>query len=187
MGMVRDRARGDRTEASFEEFVQGRSAAFARLAYLLTGDRHDAEDLVQTAFARIAARWHRVGDPEAYARRVLYTQAVSWLRVVRRRRGEVLTGAPPETGRTGPGDPDLRIVLAQALAKLSPKQRAVLVLRFYEDRSEVETAELLSVHVGTVKSQTRLALRKLREQLPELADLMAQRTAERTTEEVTAG
>lgn len=79
-------------------------------------------------------------------------------------------------------DPDTRIVLAQALARLTAKQRAVLVLRFYEDRTEAESAELLGVTVGTVKSQTRHALRRLRELAPELADL----TAERTTEEVAA-
>src|SRR5689334_25345310 len=97
----------DPGEASFEEFVHARTATFARIAYLLTGDRHDAEDLVQTAFARTAVRWDRLTDPEAYVRRVLYTQAVSWWRILRRRRGEVLTGAPPEAGHTRTGDPEL--------------------------------------------------------------------------------
>src|SRR5262249_31312440 len=136
--MVTDRHRPG--EASFEEFVHGRAAAFARIAYLLTGDRHDAEDLVQTALARAAVRWDRITDPEAYVRRVLYTQAVSWWRVLRRRRGEVLTGTPPEAGGAGEADPELRVVLTQALAKLTAKQRTMLVLRFYEDRTEAETA-----------------------------------------------
>ena len=73
--------RGQRDEDGFDEFVRVRAAALARVAYLLTGDRHHAEDLVQTALARAAVRWTRLDDPEAYVRRVLYTQAVSWWRV----------------------------------------------------------------------------------------------------------
>jgi len=169
-------------EASFEEFVRVRTGALARTAYLLTGDRQHAEDLVQTALARVAVRWTRLDDAESYVRRVLYTQAVSWWRVRRRRRPEVLVQTPPDRAGDPRGDPELRIVVAQALARLTPKQRAVLVLRFYEDRTEAETAELLSVALGTVKSQTRHALRRLRELAPELADL----TAGRATEEVTA-
>jgi RNA polymerase sigma-70 factor (sigma-E family) len=165
-------------EASFEEFVRARTGALARTAYLLTGDRHHAEDLVQTALARAAVRWTTLDDAESYVRRVLYTQAVSWWRVLRRRRPEVLVGAPPDRGGDRGGDPDLRVVVGQALARLTPKQRAVLVLRFYEDRTEVETAELPSVAVGTVKSQTRHALRRLRELAPELADLMVDRPNE---------
>ncbi len=162
----------------FEEFVRARTPALARIAYLLTGDRHHAEDLVQVALARAAVRWSRLDEPEAYLRRTLYTQAVSWWRVARRRRAELLVDCPPESSANGGGDPDLRIILAQALARLTPKQRAVLVLRFYEDRTEVESAELLGVTVGTVKSQTRHALRRLRELAPELADLMVDRPSE---------
>lgn len=158
-------------EDSFDEFVRARTAALARVAYLLTGDRHLAEDLVQTALARAAVRWRRLDDPEAYVRRVLYTQAVSWWRV-RRRRPEVLVDVTPERP-SGPDDPDLRILLENALARLTRKQRAVLILRFYEDRSESETAQLLSVGLGTVKSQTRHALRRLRELAPEIGDLLA--------------
>lgn len=175
-------SRSDAARASFEEFVRARTSVLARIAYLLTNDRHHAEDLVQTALARAAVRWQRLDEPESYVRRVLYTQAVSWWRVTRRRRAEVLTDAPPESAMDRGADPDTRIVLAQALARLTAKQRAVLVLRFYEDRTEAESAELLGVTVGTVKSQTRHALRRLRELAPELADL----TAERTTEEVAA-
>ena len=159
---------GSVSEDSFDAFVRVRSRALARLAFLLTGDPHHAEDLVQTALARAAVQWPRLEDPEAYVRRVLYTQAVSWWRVRRRRPPEVLVDAPPDRAATTGTDPDLRILLGSALAKLTRKQRAVLVLRFYEDRSESETAELLSVGVGTVKSQTRHALRRLRELAPEL-------------------
>jgi RNA polymerase sigma-70 factor (sigma-E family) len=167
-----------RTEDSFDEFVRVRTAVLARVAYLLTGDRHHAEDLVQTALARAAVRWTMLDDPEAYVRRVLYTQAVSWWRVQRRRRPEILIDVPPERP-AGPDDPDLRIVLESALARLTRKQRAVLVLRFYEDRSESETARLLSVGLGTVKSQTRHALRRLRELAPEIGDLLADGKHER--------
>jgi RNA polymerase sigma-70 factor (sigma-E family) len=157
------------TAEAFEEFVRVRVAALARVAYLLTGYRHHAEDLVQTALARAAVRWSRLDDPEAYVRRVLYTQAVSWWRIQRRRRPEVLVDTPPDRARPD-DDPDLRILLQNALARLTRKQRAVLILRFYEDRTESETAEILSVGLGTVKSQTRHALRRLRELAPEIND-----------------
>jgi RNA polymerase sigma-70 factor (sigma-E family) len=172
----------DAGEASFEEFVRARTGALARTAYLLTGDRQHAEDLVQTALSRAAVRWTELDDAESYVRRVLYTQAVSWWRVRRRRQPEVLVAAPPDRGGDHRGDPELRIVVEQALAKLTPKQRAVLILRFYEDRTEAETAELLSVALGTVKSQTRHALRRLRGLAPELAHLRA----DPATEEVRA-
>jgi RNA polymerase sigma-70 factor (sigma-E family) len=166
-------------EDSFDEFVRTRTAALARVAYLLTGDRHHAEDLVQTALARAAVRWAGIDDPEAYTRRVLYTQAVSWWRVQRRRRPEVLVGVPPERATAaGQDDRELRVVLERALARLTRKQRAVLILRFYEDRTESETAQILSVGLGTVKSQTRHALRRLRELAPDIAGLMTDRTDE---------
>ena len=176
----------DADEAAFEEFVRARTGALARTAYLLTGDRHHAEDLVQTALAKAAVRWASLDDAEAYVRRVMYTQAVSWWRVMRRRRSEVLVAAPPERGSEQRGDPELRVVLAQALAKLTPKQRAMLIVRFYEDRTEVETAELLSVALGTVKSQTRHALRRLRALAPELAELLREPAPERPPPEPAA-
>lgn len=157
---------------SFDAFVRARGTALVRVAYLLTGDLHDAEDVVQAALAKAAVHWRRIGEPEAYIRRVIYTQAVSWWKVRRRRNREVLVSAPAEVadrGGGGPADVDARVVLAAALARLTPKQRAVLVLRFYEDRSESETAQMLGVGLGTVKSQTRHALRRLRELAPELA------------------
>jgi RNA polymerase sigma-70 factor (sigma-E family) len=157
------------TRASFEEYVRGRTPALIRIAYLLAGDRHDAEDLVQSALALAAVRWHRLDDPEAYLRRVIYTQSVSRWRSLRARPPETLTATPPE--RPTETDHDTRLMLASALRRLTPKQRAVLVLRYYEDRTEVEAALLLGVSAGTVKSQTRHALRRLRDLAPELADL----------------
>jgi RNA polymerase sigma-70 factor (sigma-E family) len=161
------------TRASFEEYVRARTPALMRIAYLLVGDPHDAEDLVQSAYAVAAVRWHRLDDPEAYLRRVIYTQSVSRWRRRQARPPETLTATPPE--RPVETDQDTRLMLASALRRLTPKQRAVLVLRYYEDRTEVEAALLLGVSSGTVKSQTRHALRRLRELAPELVDLAGAR------------
>ncbi|MBV1853046.1 SigE family RNA polymerase sigma factor [Catellatospora tritici] len=165
---------------SFEEFVAARSVALGRTAYLLTGHRHDAEDLLQAALARAAVRWSRLDDAEAYVRRVLYTQSVSRWRQLRRRPPELLTDQPPHLAAPEP-DRETRVVLDLALRRLTPKQRAVLVLRFYEDRSESQTAELLECSVGTVKSQTRHALARLRELNPQLAQLIDGRLPQEVT------
>jgi RNA polymerase sigma-70 factor (sigma-E family) len=158
-------------KAAFEEFVATRWAPLSRTAYLLTGHVHDAEDLLQTALARAATHWGRIDDHEAYVRRILYTQAISHWRWRRRRPPEVLTDDMPHAVISDP-DLDVRLILDEALGRLTPKQRAVLVLRFYEDRSESQTAELLDVSVGTVKSQTRHALERLRALNPHLASLI---------------
>jgi len=162
----------DRGQDGFRAFVAARSAALARTAYLLTGDRHLAEDLLQEALSRVADRWERLasaGNPEPYVRRVLYTCAVDGWR--RKRMAQVLDGVPRELA--GPGDDAeavaRRVVLRDALARLTPRQRAVLVLRFYEDRTEAQTADVLGCSVSTVKSQTRHALGRLRTLAPELA------------------
>ncbi|GIH04522.1 RNA polymerase sigma factor [Rhizocola hellebori] len=157
--------------AAFEEFVAARWAALGRTAFLLTGNMQDAEDLVQTALARAATRWERISDHEAYVRRVIYTQAVSHWRWRRSRPPEVLTDQLPHVATEQP-DRETRIVLDQALGRLTPKQRAVLVLRFYEDRTESQTAQLLECSVGTVKSQTRHALMRLKALNPQLAQLV---------------
>ncbi|WP_238012324.1 SigE family RNA polymerase sigma factor [Dactylosporangium sp. AC04546] len=164
------------TVDEFDTFVRARSYALLRTAYLLTGDQHLAEDLVQSALARTHLAWRRLhdtGNAEAYTRKAMYHIQVSWWR--RRRVAEVLPGDLPER-RAGhatdhSGSTALRLSLRAALLRLSAKQRAVLVLRFFEDRTETETAELLGVAVGTVKSQTAKALARLRDIAPELADL----------------
>ena len=163
---------------SFRAFVYGRERALMRTAYLLTGDPHLAEDLLQSVLAKVAQKWHKLehdGHPEAYARRALINEHISWRR--RRRHVELPTEAPPE--RAAPGqDVTLKLALKDALAKLTPKQRAVIVLRYYEDRTEKETAELLRCSVGTVKSQTNYALSKLRALAPELlSDLSPEEVA----------
>ncbi len=156
-------------EEAFRTFVLARSTALTRTAFLLTGDAHLAEDLVQTALFKAAKVWGRIdGDPEPYVRRILYTQNVSWWR--RRRHAEVPLDHHDVPRR--PADDDLRLVLREALARLTVKQRTVLVLRFYEDLTEVETARVLGIGAGTVKSTTRQALARLRASAPELADLI---------------
>ena len=162
----------------FERFVQTRSVGLLRTAYLLTGDRHLAEDLLQDCLSRLAQHWESVqrqGNPEAYARRALYHRAVDGWRARLRRPTLVAPAAEDTVHRTDTADQfadsDQRLLLKDALARLTPKQRAVLVLRFYEDRTETETAAILGWSVSTVKTSTRGALARLRATSPELADL----------------
>jgi RNA polymerase sigma-70 factor (sigma-E family) len=159
---------------SFQEYVRARLGALSRVAYLLTGDRHLAEDLVQSALVRTASHWERItahGDPDAYVRRVLYTQSVSWRR--RRRVPTVLFAVPPEpTAPDSVPDVTSALVVRQALARLAPRQRAVLVLCYFEDLTEAAAAEILGCSIGTIKSQRRDALARLRQHAPELADLV---------------
>jgi RNA polymerase sigma-70 factor (sigma-E family) len=161
--------------ADFIAFAQACQLRMLRVAYLICGDRHLAEDLLQSALVKVALRWRQLrdGNPEAYLRTVLYRDAVSWWR---RRRREVLVNQPPErAGHDDGSEPaQLKLILAQALARLTPKQRAILVLRFFEDCTEARTAQVLGIAVGTVKSQTAVALRRLRELAPELAELVPQ-------------
>jgi RNA polymerase sigma-70 factor (sigma-E family) len=156
-------------EDKFREFVAARSMALIRTAYVLTGDQQHAEDLVQTALTKLAARWHKVTDPEAYTRRILYHEQVSWWR--RKRVGEHAVPDPPDRGLAdGSGEVIDRLDVRRALFRLAPRQRAVLVLRFYEDMSERQIAELLGCGVGTVRSQTSRGLARLRQLAPELSD-----------------
>jgi RNA polymerase sigma-70 factor (sigma-E family) len=158
--------------ASFVAFVEARQRSLLRSAYLLTGDHHLAEDLLQVALTKLALRWERVrhGDPEAFVRKVLYHEMVSWWR---RHRRERLEQIPPERSEADAADAaDRRVVLERALCRLTHKQRAVLVLRFYDDLTEAQTAELLGVSVGTVKSQAHAALQRLRVDAPELGELL---------------
>ncbi|PZG12257.1 SigE family RNA polymerase sigma factor [Nonomuraea aridisoli] len=157
-------------EQRFREFVAARSPALMRLGFLLTGgDQHAAEDLVQTALARLAGRWRRVEAPEAYARQIMYRQQVSWWRTSVRR-GEVVQASPPEQAeRDAHHQSELRMVLRAALARLTARQRAVLVLRYFEDLPEKEIAGVLGCSVGTVRSTAHRSLARLREVAPELA------------------
>jgi RNA polymerase sigma-70 factor (sigma-E family) len=154
-------------EDEFHEFVSARSAALLRTAYLLAGDWATAEDLLQTALTKTYLAWKRLGQIEAvepYARRVLVNTATSWWR--RRWHGERPTEFLPERAAPDQLDEQLnRDVLWKHVKALPARQRAVLVLRFYEDMSEAQTAALLEISPGTVKSQTSRALGTLRQRL----------------------
>jgi RNA polymerase sigma-70 factor (sigma-E family) len=151
-------------QVGFDEFVAARSTHLLRTAYLLTRDHALAEDLLQTALTKAWFRWDRLdGDPEPYVRKVLVNTYASWWR--RRWNGETPSDELPEPGRSGDShaaDPTDTHDLWTALGRLPRRQRAVVVLRYFEDLSEAETARLLDCSVGTVKSQAAKALAKLR-------------------------
>jgi len=158
----------EQRQAEFATFVASRSAALARTAYLLTGDHHHAEDLLQTALAEAARRWERLDEPEAYVRRVLYTRNISRWRRQRWHEVALVDHDRPSP----PHDLDVRLSLEKALARLTHKQRTVVVLRYFEDLTEVQTGHVLGISAGTVKSTTRQAFARLRTLAPELADLI---------------
>lgn len=155
-------------EVELREFVSARGAALSRAAYLLTGDHQAAEDLVQEVYVVLVRRWQKSGtvDPEAYVRRILYSRFIDGRR--RRRLLEVPRATPPDAaGGDETGALTDRLTLRDAMARLTPRQRAVLVLRFYEDLTEPQTAAALGISPNTVKSQTRVALQRLRELAPD--------------------
>ncbi|HET8594287.1 MAG TPA: SigE family RNA polymerase sigma factor [Intrasporangium sp.] len=159
-------------DAEFADYVRARQHGLLRAAYLVCGDRQQAEDLVQQALVKLALRWETIRreHPDAFVRRVLYRDAVSsW----RRTRRERVTLTPPEPTPYAAHDTNVeaKVDLERALSRLAPRQRAVLVLRFFEDRSEAETAAILGISVGTVKSQTHDALSRIRTLVPHLAPL----------------
>jgi RNA polymerase sigma-70 factor (sigma-E family) len=153
---------------SFEEFVLARSGSLLRTALLLTGqNRAEAEDLLQLALERAYRHWARVrgtGEPERYVRRILANASADrWRRLARR------PEQPFPAGDAGPSTPDQSVQVAErdfllrALARLPPRQRAVLVLRYFDDLPEAEIAEVLGCSIGTVKSQVARALARLRD------------------------
>ncbi|NAS26658.1 SigE family RNA polymerase sigma factor [Herbidospora sp. NEAU-GS84] len=150
-------------ELRFREFVAARSPALMGLAYLLTaGDQHAAEDLVQSSLVRALGRWSGVTDPEAYVRRVMYHQHVSLWRRAWRRHETTVAELPETGGDDGTRTVELRLALREALATLTRRQRAMLVLRYYEDLPEEEIARLMGCSIGTVRSTTHRSLAKLR-------------------------
>lgn len=154
----------DATDADFRSYMTARWTRLLRTAYLLTGNHHDAEDLVQTALAKAYTRWRKVCDadnPDAYVWRIMININVDRLRKASVR--EWLTQWLPE--KPAPDASDrvaVRGALLQALGRLPPRQRAVVVLRYLEDRTETEVAALLGTGVGTVRSQTYRGLARLR-------------------------
>lgn len=161
------RATADR-DADFAAWMSARQPVLLRTAYLICGDQHTAEDLTQTTLAKMYLAWDRIRDREhidAYARRVLVNEHRSgWRRPFRRR--EVLAERLPEQGTDDTRYDGLGDALWAFVSTLPPRQRAVVVLRFYEELTEAETADLLGISVGTVKSSTSRALAALRTQLP---------------------
>jgi RNA polymerase sigma-70 factor (sigma-E family) len=151
-------------EAEFREYMTARWPALLRTAYLLTGDRHYAEDLAQTALEKAAVAWNKVrsaDDVDAYVRRILVNTHLSRFR--RRRVVEVLRKEIPEAASTDSSQQiAVRDELLKALATLPKRQCAVVVLRYWEDLTEAQTAAILGCSVGTVRSQSFKALAKLR-------------------------
>ena len=159
----------------FEDFVEARGASLLRSAWLLTGDRQKAEDLVQTALAKAWAHWGTIGrdgtgSHSAYVHRVMVTTYAAWWR--RKWNAEQPYGDVPEPGQTRDEVIDLRRDLLTALASLPRGQRAVVVLRYFDDLTEAQTAHVLDCSIGTVKSQTARALAVLRRS-PLLSDAEA--------------
>lgn len=154
----------------FEAFMTSRGAALLRFAYLVTGDRHMAEDLVQEALARAHRRWTRIlrtEAPDAYVRRMVLNQFLSWRR--KRSFGERIVATAPEPAGAVAADPADALAerdeIWTALAALPPKQRAVLVLRYYEDLDDVEIGRILGCKPATVRSLVHRALKQLEEVL----------------------
>ncbi|WP_194895558.1 SigE family RNA polymerase sigma factor [Catenulispora pinisilvae] len=150
-------------EAEYKEYVTARSHALWHTAHLLCGDAHQAEDVVQTALLKLYVAWHRVERAEnrdAYVRRVLVRCVIDEKRRGWRRERSV--DVVPESAAPEGSDIGERDAVLQALARLAPRQRATLVLRFWEDLSIEQTADLLDCSPGTVRSQTARGLATLR-------------------------
>lgn len=149
---------------AFAEFVRATAPQLHRAALLLTADHHLAEDLTQTAYARMYASWRRVTrteNPVAYARTTLLNAFLSHRRLRRNSELPADTLLGPESV-TAEDDPTTRLDLLTALARLSPHDRAVLVLRYWEDRSVADTARDLGMTETTVRTRSRRALERLR-------------------------
>lgn len=169
-------------DAAFARYVASRQHALLRTAVLLTGDLHSGEDLLQTALSRLYPAWHRIERREAldaYVRRIMINQHTAWWRRTWRRRETTVDPADlvPDQRRGGArgaerAGPEAAVVertaLWQIVQTLPPRQRATVVLRFYEDLSEAQTAEVMGCSVGTVKAATSRALAKLRPLIAEV-------------------
>ncbi len=164
---------GDRAQtrdAEFAAYMQARQASLLRTAYLLTGDRHSAEDLVQTSLAKLYLAWDKVhdrGSIDGYVRRIMVNENNSlWRRGWKKR--EFASETMPERQVVDQNDEGAHGALWDLVQTLPKKARAVVVLHYYEELSEAETAEILGISVGTVKSQASRALATLRERAPQL-------------------
>jgi RNA polymerase sigma-70 factor (sigma-E family) len=166
----------DRARSEFPEFVAARGTALQRAAYLMVGEVALAQDLVQEALTKTYVAWPRLRDTanaEAYTRKAITTTAISWFR----RKGwyaERATDQPPERRSVDHAETvTTSATLWIALQSLPPRQRVAVVLRFYEDLTEAQTADAMGCAVGTVKSQVSAGLAKLRERLGDDVELLS--------------
>jgi RNA polymerase sigma-70 factor (sigma-E family) len=151
----------------FDSFVVRNANSLLRTAYLIVGDLHEAEDLVQETLFKVASKWPRVSgmeNPTAYARRILVNLALHGRSKRSRNRAE-LSAVPPDEMASGAASLDIDDDLSDALAGLPPRQRAVLVLRYFLDLPEAEVAAALGCSLGTVKSSASRGLKRLEETL----------------------
>ncbi|HET8664128.1 MAG TPA: SigE family RNA polymerase sigma factor [Nocardioides sp.] len=167
------RSTRDARDADFAAYLAARQPSLLRTAYLLTGNRHDAEDLVQTAFAKLYLSWDKVrdtGSMDGYVRRILVNEHNSlWRRAWKRREhtaDDAVLSAHDKPHHDAHDD-GVGAALWEVVQTLPRKARAVVVLRYYEEMSEAETAAVLGISVGTVKSQTSRALAALRQRAPQ--------------------
>jgi RNA polymerase sigma-70 factor (sigma-E family) len=172
---------------AFEGFVAESGDALLRMATLLTSDVHLAEDIYQETLHRLAARWARVESPMAFCRRVMHNIVIDQARATKRRPRPLGLVSGHDRGDPRSGDPvaavELRPALLAALSTLTPQQRAIVVLRYFDDRSESAVAELLGVAPGTVRSTLSRAMAQLREQ-PSLNGLFTPAATNSTTRRV---
>jgi len=173
--------------AELRDFIAARGMALSRSAFLLTGSEAAADDLLQDTYVDVVRRWRSIdhASPEPYVRRIMYSRFVDGFRRRRLRDWAFTRGAadalPTMQAHPTQSTESLvvdRLTLQDALQRLTPRQRAVLVLRYYEDLTVAQTAEALKVSPNTVKSQTRLALRRLSELAPELVASESDRSGE---------
>lgn len=175
-------AQRDARDEEFSAYMTARQASLLRTAYLLTGNRHEAEDLVQTALAKLYLAWDKVQRRElidGYLRRILVNENNSLWRRAWKRREFATDDIPDNDGVTDTHDDGQGAALWAFVQTLPPRQRAVVVLRFYEDLSEAEIAHTLGISVGTVKSQCSRALAALRARIQDNPGISANREEER--------
>jgi RNA polymerase sigma-70 factor (sigma-E family) len=174
-------------ERAFEEFIGESGDALLRLATLLTADRGLGEDVYQETLHRLAARWSRVDNPRAFCRRVMHNIVIDQGRLKGRQVPEIRLAEGHDDSDPRSADPtsavELRPVLFAALRTLTPHQREIVVLRYFDDRSESEVAELLGVAPGTVRSTLSRAVAQLREH-PSLSGLFSHTATNAMTRKV---
>lgn len=166
-------------DLEFTSWLTAREPALQRTAHLLTGDVHSAQDLVQTTLAKLYLKWEHVrnaGNVDAYARKVLVNEyRTAWRRPVRRAE-KVVELVPDVPAPEPPAYDGSHEAVWRFVCSLPPKQRAVVVLRFYEELTEAEIADLMGISIGTVKSQSSRAIATLRAQLPDHPEISGEET-----------